>query len=127
MIDKEAVRKDRAAGMRYADIAEKHGCSKQYIGLICRGYNPKSFHFVSQDGCIYPNWRRWMNENRVSRAELLVRMGYEPESETYGRLRDYMTGQREPKKRFIDGLIRVTGLRYECLFSGTLWEGEHGE
>ena len=39
MIDKEAVRKDRAAGMRYADIAEKHGCSKQYIGLICRGYN----------------------------------------------------------------------------------------
>lgn len=34
MIDKEAVRKDRAAGMRYADIAEKHGCSKQYMQAI---------------------------------------------------------------------------------------------
>ena len=34
---------DREAGMTYKEIAEKHGVSHQYVGVVVGKYDPKHF------------------------------------------------------------------------------------
>ena len=74
------------------------------------------YHKATEHSCIYPNLRRWMNENRVNRYELLERMGYVADGRSYYNIRDILTGRVLPKKDKIDLLIKVTGLTYEELF-----------
>lgn len=113
--------------LRYVDIARKHGVSRQYVAAICGRYNPSSFRYITEIGCIYPNWRAWMNENKVSIFELLRRMGLEVHSANSERLRSYMTGRAEPRKPYIDKLIAVTGMPYEMLFDDKLWRFDDGK
>jgi transcriptional regulator with XRE-family HTH domain len=124
MADKNQILEDRDTGLRYADIARKHGVSRQYVSAICGRYNPSRFRFITETGCAYPNLRQWMNENKVSLFELLRRMGFEVHSANSERLRSYMTGRAEPRKPYIDKLIAVTGMPYEMLFDDKLWEGD---
>lgn len=121
MADKAAMLADREAGMIYKQIAEKHGVSAQYVAFVCSKYSSVHFRHVSETGCIYPNWRRWVNENKISKNEMLRRMGITVGSENSERLRKFMKGEQFPRKDYIDKLLKVTGMSYEMLFSDTLW------
>lgn len=121
MVNRWDILADRDAGMIYRDIAEKHGISSQYVGRICGKYNPNKFRYITEVGCVYPNWRAWMNRNKVSGFELLRRMEVETSTNNSVRLHSYMRGERSPRKQYIDKLLDVTGMSYECLFSDKLW------
>lgn len=107
---------DRAAGMTYAEIGAKYGISRQRVGQICGKRNKYCFRVIKKDGCVYVNLRDWMNENSVSRNELVRKMGMKPNGETMSRLRSYLTGTNNPSKTYIDRLITATGMDYETLF-----------
>jgi transcriptional regulator with XRE-family HTH domain len=106
----------REQGLTYQQIADLFGVSKQRVGQVLGRYEPAKFQYVSEKGCIYPNWRKWMNENKVGRNELLRRMGLQAAAESSHNLASYMTGRTNPRKPYIDKLLKVTGLTYEELF-----------
>lgn len=60
--------------------------------------------------------RKWLNENRITKAELIRRMGIETESTVFARIGIYLRGKSYPSKQTIDKLLRVTGLSYEKFF-----------
>lgn len=62
-----------------------------------------------------------MNDEMVSKTEFLRRMGYEPYGENHAKLKDIMRGVSSPRKNWIDGMLAVTGMSYEMMFSDTLW------
>lgn len=102
--------------MTITDVAQKHGVSFQYVQQVCAGMFRTNFQFVTKEKCIYPNLRRWMNENRVCRSELIRRMGYNAAGETCDSFRNILIGKTFPRKDKIDQLIKVTGMTYEELF-----------
>lgn len=111
---KEQMIAMRQQGMKYKDIAEIFGCSRQYVATVCGKADVAHFRHCDS---IYPNIQRWMNENKVSMFELLRRMGLMPYSDNLDRLRRVIRGQTQPKKDCIDRLIKVTGMTYEVLFA----------
>jgi transcriptional regulator with XRE-family HTH domain len=113
---KEIAQSLREQGYTHQQIAEQLGVSRQYICHICGKQDPCHFQYVT-DKCVYPNLRKWMNDNKVSRAELLRRMGYQPISGNYGKLEAIMMGIFLPNKAYIDKMLAVTGLTYEALFA----------
>lgn len=115
MTKKEQIIQMRQQGLKCKDIADALGCSRQYISMVCGGRSPSRFQYIG-DKCIYPNLRKWMNENKVSRTELLRRMGLVTKTANYTRITNYIYGQYDPSKRFIDRMLKITGLTYETLF-----------
>ena len=105
----------REAGSKCKEIAEAFGVSKQYVSQVCGKGNPKYFQIVGDD-CPYPNLRNWMNENKVSKMELLRRIGLASVPSNYERLCSYINGKTFPRKPYIDKMLKVTGLTYEELF-----------
>ena len=114
---KQLIKADREAGMTYSEIARKHGVSEQYAAQVCGKSCPGRFHVIKKESCIYPNLRKWMNENRCSRYELVRRMGYEALPGNSARLSEYMAGNNQPRKPYIDKLLKATGMTYEVLFA----------
>lgn len=107
----------RERGLTYAEIAEMFGVSKQRVAQTCGKHQPKHFQHITEKGCIYPNLRKWMNENKVSKYDLVRRMGFvNSQSAASVALREHMIGKIEMKKSYIDKLLKVTGLSYEVLF-----------
>ena len=105
----------RDQGLKYREIAERFGVSVQYVSMVCASYAPERFQVIDGN-CVYPNLRKWMNDNKVSRSELLRRMGITVHPNNSGRLSSYMRGQCEPRKDFIDKMLKATGMTYEKLF-----------
>lgn len=114
---RERILEDRDTGMTYREIAAKHGVSYQYVNQVCGKYNPERFRFIKKESCIYPNWRKWMNDEKCSRAELLRRMNLVAVSENCVRLGAYMKGEISPRKYVIDKLLSITGMTYEKMFA----------
>lgn len=114
---KQQMIEDRDAGMTYKQIGEKYGVSYQYVCQVCAKRLPYRFQFIKEDSCIWPNLRRWMNDEKCSRNELLRRMGLTPAAENSTTLRSYMTGECSPRKPYIDKLLQATGMTYEKLFA----------
>lgn len=105
----------REHGLTYQEIGDRVGVSKQYVGVVCGEHNPSYFAYIGKE-CIYPNLRDWMNDNKVSRRELLRRMGLTAHAENYGRLSRYLRGEASPRKHYIDRMLDVTGMTYEEMF-----------
>ncbi len=112
----DMYRADREKGMTYKEIAEKYGVATQTVGIACGKHNPKHFHYVNPKNCIYINLRNWLNEGKISRMELLRRMGYEALPKNYNALSNYISGKSDPSKHVIDAMIKATGFTYEELF-----------
>lgn len=110
---------DRERGMTYHQIAEKHGVSRQAVAQACSKYSPGHFRPYTAEQVVYPNLRRWLNENKVSRSEFVRRMGLLPEGSNLDHVRNWFSGRYYPIKRVIDSMLEVTGLTYE-----ELWEVE---
>ena len=112
----------RDQGLKHKEIAEKFGCSRQYVAMVCSKCDPAYFIPIGEE-CVYPNLRKWMNENKVSRKEFLRRMGLTPHNTNYDRFNSYITGKNHARKPYIDKMLEVTGFTYEELFH-TEQEGE---
>lgn len=117
----DLYRTEREKGMTYREIAEKHGVSYQCVAHACGKYNPERFQYHKEEAVVFPNLRKWMNDNKISNAELLRRLGYK----TYGNayfswLRYILNGRNEMKKSTIDKLLAITGMTYEELLGGSV-------
>ena len=104
-------------GYTRKQIAEELGVSRQRVYQMISTYGQRSFRPITPQQCIYHNWRNWMNNNQVSKGELLKRLFLTSESHNYSRLTQYMTGYCYPQKQMIDCILEVTGLTYEQLWS----------
>ena len=120
----ELYREERAKGLTYKQIAEKYGVTKQNVAQCCGEHNPKHFRFWTDEMCVYPNVRNWLNKNKMTKAELLRRLGVKPHQQTHNVLRNYLLGITFPSKQKIDKLLSVTGLTYEQFFAK---EGQAGD
>lgn len=112
----EIYRMERENGLSYQQIADKYGVSKQAVHQVCSKYTPARFRYWTQKMCIYVNLRNWLNDNKITKSELIRRLGYETLQETYARVGRYLRGGIYPPKRTIDKFIEVTGLTYEELW-----------
>jgi len=117
-LDTEAIREDRAAGMTWAAIGEKHGCSKELLRQISQGLTCGNHHHAfSKKRCIYSGLRKWLNENLVTLEDLASQMpGWENERNGANRLRYMLRGATRITKADIDAVLKVTGLTYEEAF-----------
>jgi len=116
MTKKEQMMLMREHGMKHREIAEVFGVSRQHVASVCGKCDPAYFIPVG-DECVYPNLRKWMNKNKVSRQEFLRRMGLAPHTKNHERLSSYISGKSNPRKSYIDNMLKVTGMTYEALFA----------
>ena len=103
-------------GIRHSEISRIVGVSRQRVSQICGKYNPSHFCVFTPPMCVYPNWRNFMNENKITKSELIRRMGLEVNPSSMQRVGSWMRGVNYPQKQSIDLLISATGLTYELLF-----------
>lgn len=106
----------REQGMTYKQIAEHLGISYQAVAASLAGYAPCRFHWITESQCIFPGLRNWMNENKTTLPELVRRCGYAPLPTTLSRMRDYLCGRSDMRKKTIDKILCATGLTYEDAF-----------
>ena len=106
----------REQGLSYRDIARQLDVSFQRVAQIC-GVGDPSYARPVGDTCIYKNIREWMNTNKVSRAEFLRRMGMTADAENSCRLGRVLRGESQPRKDYIERMLKVTGLTFEQLFA----------
>ena len=116
MNKKEQMKLMRDHGMKHREIAEVFGVSRQYVADVCGKCDPAYFVPIGDD-CIYPNLRRWMNENKIPRKEFLRRMGLTSHSANIERFGNFIRGEHHPRKPYIDMMLKVTGMTYETLFA----------
>lgn len=108
----------RNAGATHEQIGNAFGITKQRVSQIIGQYWVGSFRGITCEDCIYPNLRRWMNENRISKSELCRRMYGDVGPENHHRISLILSGKKTNFfKSVIDRLIEATGLSYEELFS----------
>lgn len=101
-------------GMSLEAIGRLNGISRQRVHQLIGGTS--GFKTIKVDACVYPNIRKWMNHNKVSRIELTRLMYGVYTSQYYGILRDMLKGSN-CRKHLIDKLLDITGLTYEQAFS----------
>jgi predicted transcriptional regulator len=107
----------REQGMTYRQIADHFGISYQAVAQALGEYNPNHFKYISETGCVYPNLRKWLNDNKVGKSEFARRCGYANVYCNKKRMDYYLTGRNDPPKNVIDKILMVTGLTYEQAFS----------
>ena len=110
-------REERDKGLTYQQIADKYGVTKQNVGLACRRANPNKFRYHPESRVVFPNLRKWMNDNKISILELTSRMGLEVAHPNLDRVRRILRGEGDPRRTTISKLMEVTGMTYEVLFA----------
>lgn len=115
---------ERRKGLTYQEIAAKYGVTYQAVAQAAGRHSPGHFMVFTKKGCVYTGLRNWLNENRISRAELIRRMNLSVGGRNTDRVCRILRGETRPNKDDIDLLIKITGLTYEVLFSE---EDTHGE
>lgn len=106
---------EREKGLTYRQIAQKYGVSKQAVHNVCAKQNG-NFRPFTEETCVYPNLRQWLNDNRITKSEFIRRMGATYITQENARYAAYFRGEHYPSKQTIDKMLAVTGLTYEQLF-----------
>ena len=103
-------------GKTYREIGEVFGVSRQRVcQMIGRG-DTRFFRHVSAKSCVYKGVRKYLNDNKISIAEL-VRMvygAYHPRN--FYTMRNRLSGATDMPKSYIDKILEITGLAYEVAF-----------
>ena len=108
----------KESGLTFVEIGEAFGISKQRVYQLIGGQFRKHFNKITPKDCIYPNMRKWMNDNQISRSELTRRMFGDRHGVHYTWVSSFLKGTgRDVRKSTIDKYIAVTGLTYEELFA----------
>lgn len=108
---------ERDAGLTYAEIAAKCGVTAQCVAQSCARYGAGHFKPYTMDEVVYPNLRKWLNDNKVTRREFIRRMGNVAGANQQSQLSAIFRGDRFPIKKTMDKFIKITGLTYEQLFA----------
>ena len=113
--------KERESGKSVIEIARMYGVSHQAVAHATAKKN-NYFKRYTEENCVYPNLRKWLNDNKVTRSEFMRRMEMPTSPNNHSRISNYFTGRNYPSKATIDKFIKVTGMTYEELF----WEENGG-
>lgn len=100
---------DRAKGMTYRQIGEKYGVTYQSVYITCRNVDGTYKTVIGPKGCIYPNLRAWLNQDRERSKRFFQAM-------KGCAIREILKGAQMPKKNAIDKMLALTGMTYEELF-----------
>lgn len=106
----------REKGLTYTEIAKELGISRQAVAQVLGKEQKAHFRPWTSDRCIYVGVRNWLNENRITMAELIRELGLVRNPALYDRYRRYLDGRTELRKHTIDKLLEITGLTYEEAF-----------
>ena len=115
---------ERDKGLTYVEIAKKYGVSYQAVAQCCAKHTPGHFKPYTETEVVYPNLRKWLNENKVSRSEFCRRMGTVTRGGSYDAVRCWFGGMNYPTKDRIDKILAMTGLTYEELWQTEVASGE---
>ena len=111
----------RMNGATYLQIAEAFGITKQRVQQIVGKRRGNNFRPFTEERCVYPILREWLNDNKISLAELCRMCRGNASSSNLSELRVVLRGESKwVTKPTIDKLINATWLTYEKLF----YEGE---
>lgn len=113
----EIYRMEREKGLTYREIAAKYGVSYQMIAQACGKFQPARFRYINEKACPFVNLREWLNFYKITRSELIRRLGMEVMECNRLRVNSYLSGKVDPPKWFIDKMIEITGLPYSMLFT----------
>ena len=104
------------SGKTYQDIADEFGVSRQRVFQMIGSGDPKFFRYISTKGCIYKGVRKYMNDNKISMAELVRKLygNYVPRN--FYSVRNKLSGVTDITKKHIDKILEITGLTYEEAF-----------
>ena len=118
-LSREEMQELRNNGYTYIQIAEIGGVSKQRVFQLIGKTSARFVKPITEANCIYPNLRNWMNNNHISRMELVRQMYGEVLPQAYGRVRAFLNGDvhMHINKYMLDRILKVTGLTYEQLFA----------
>lgn len=107
---------EREKGKTYREIAQMYGVTYQAVAIAVGKADPERFCPFGEDQVVYPKLRAWLNRNRVSKKEFILRMGNIPGGTNNANLDSWFRGKTYPAKQNIDKMLVVTGLTYEELF-----------
>jgi hypothetical protein len=110
------TRAERAAlreqGYTLQAIADREGVSKQAVHQsLTTEYRPATLERVA-----YPAVKRWMIENRISIAKLNRMLGLPHDGGYHVRTAKFLKGE-VCHKDLIDGVLRLSGMKYEEAFA----------
>lgn len=114
-LDKERIRQLAKEGKPILHISREFGIPRWKVYDIILESGQKHFRPIMPGRCIYVNLRNWMNENRVSRDELIRRIGLEVNESTRNKVKNFMTGRVYPSTYEISLYMEASGLPYEEL------------
>lgn len=104
-------------GATFEEIGKAFNISKQRVAQIIGGQIKSHFKEISPDACVYPYLRKWMNDNKITKAELTRRLYGNTCPNNQRFVRGILRGSnRGVNKTIIDKWLTVTGLTYEKLF-----------
>ena len=105
------------SGISYDEIGKTFDISKQRVCSLIGGQLKHHFRPISPESCVYPNLRKWMNDNHVSNSELSRRLYGNTSGTNQEAIRYFLRGKgRDTRKSVIDKYLAITGLTYEELF-----------
>lgn len=105
MTKKEQFIEMRNQGMTYQAIADKFGCSKQYVHDTVN--KKRKIKFTKKTP--YQNLRNYCIKEGITTDKICEELNITP-----GKLRYFLRGSRSVK--FIKGILKVTGLTFEEAF-----------
>lgn len=113
----EQMKKLRLQGMSYEEIGKAFDISRQRVYQIIGGTEMNYFKEIKPDECVYPNLRKWLNENRINRPKL-TRLMYSEEKYAPTRWEIVCRALEGAncRKTTIDRILKATGLTYEEAF-----------
>lgn len=100
---------DRENGLSYRQISEKYGVSYQSVHSAVCLVDGSYKTVISERGCIYPNLRSWLNQDRQRSDRFFQAM-------RGCCIREILKGSQMPKKNVIDKMLAITGMTYEEMF-----------
>lgn len=103
-------------GKTYQEIADAFGISKQRVHQLLGTGDARYFRYVKKTTCIYKGIRKYMNDNKVSVAELVRRVYGYYHPKLFSTMVSKLRGSSDIQKRYIDKILEATGLTYEVAF-----------
>jgi transcriptional regulator with XRE-family HTH domain len=103
----------RQEGCTLQQIANKYGCTRQYVSMTLRKINQTPSRTRARRKCVYSGLDRWLHENSCSITRLGKSIGVYNVT-----IAKYMNGEREIKIGAIRDILRLTGMTFEEAFGG---------
>ena len=112
----ELYREELRRGLSCKEIAQKYGISHQAVYAACGSVSTIRFRKYEKKDCIWKGLRYWLNENEVTKRNLLRQMGLEYGHCNLERLNQNLKGRNDLRLSFIRKMIEITGMEFEELF-----------